>query len=349
MAEENTENTVEIEEVSTPEPSAFATHGLLPEEIEMAEKHGLVAGNTGEKENNQESSEKKVDESSKEKDGKHKESTEPETEDSEEKEEEVKTFEDVEKNEDKLKKFNPNEQALYWKWKSDKKKKQSAVKEAEEWKARYELNTVKESAKDIKLRKISEALQSDNLTVEALQAIIGETAETKSKPLTEADLEKREAEKALKEKEVSESTKERAERIDTAEKIGKSKYENFEELTSLANELVASDKTGMYKDVLQASFLDKDLDESELVERVVTIAKLNPKYGKPKSDETEEKTDIDRAIKNSKKKISSASVGSGGGKRTISHDDLTPDEAAKLTTDEWRKLPEKVRKRLLMK
>ena len=36
------ENKVEIEEVSQPEPTAFATKGLLPEEIEMAKTHGLI-------------------------------------------------------------------------------------------------------------------------------------------------------------------------------------------------------------------------------------------------------------------------------------------------------------------
>ena len=39
---EETQDTIEIEEVSTPEPTAFSTRGMLPEEIELAKSHGLV-------------------------------------------------------------------------------------------------------------------------------------------------------------------------------------------------------------------------------------------------------------------------------------------------------------------
>jgi len=332
MAEENKEDTIEISEISVPEPTAFATNGLLPQEIEMAEKHGLV---------------EKVDETSKEEkeDGEHKVEPEPETKDSEEEEEEVAhTFEDIEKDENKLKKFNANEQALYWKYKSDKKKRQQAQRDYEEEHAQRELDQVKHQAREIKLRKISEALKSDNLTVEALQSIIGdERPEEDNTPVTKAELLRIESEKETKSKEQEKINQRYAERIKTAEDIGKTKYDNFEELTTLANEVVSNDKTGTYKDVLQAVFSDTEVDEDELVERVVTIAKLNPNYGKKKSvgDKMEptEKTDVARAIKNSKKKISSASVGSSGSKRIISYDDLTAEDALNLDSTQWQKVP----------
>jgi hypothetical protein len=343
MSDENKEvkdDTVQVSEVSVAEPSAFATKGLLPQELEMAEKHGLVIEEAD-----------KVDESSKEeKDGEHKVDTEPKTEEDtgeKEKEEVTPTFEDVEKNEDKLKKYNPNEQALYWKYKADKKKRQKAQKESEEWRAKYELNSVKDSSHAQKVKKISEALKGET-TVEALLAIIGEESEDTT-PVTKADLKRLESAKTEKQKVTEDEANFRKERLETAESIGKSKYDNFEELTTMANEVVSSDKTGTYRSVLDAAFSDINLDEGELIERVVTIAKLSPNYGKKKSEETtEEKTDVDRAIKNSKKKVSSASVGSGGGKRNVSHEDLTVDDAAKLTTTQWMKLPDKVRERLLM-
>ena len=345
MSDETKEaEVIEVNEITEAEPTAFATHGLLPEEVEMAEKHGLVDKEA-----------KEVDESSKEEeDGKHEKQPEPETEDSkedesEEKKDEVKpTFDEVEAKEDNLKKYNPNEQALYWKWKSDKKKKQAAIKELEEVKANYELGTIKEKSK---LKKISEALRSDNITVEQLQEIIGDTVEkTDDAPLTRADLKQIESERELKTKQEQTANQQYAERLQTAEQIGKTKYDNFEELTKLAQEVVDSDKTNTYKGVLDASFSDIDIDEEQLVERVVTIAKLNPKYGKKSETQEPEKAEsnVDRVIKNSKKKISSASVGKGGGMRAISHDDLTVEDAAKLTTAQWIKLPDAVRKRLLM-
>lgn len=335
---------VEIEDIVKSEPDEFKVDGLLPQEVKMAEKHGLV---------------KKFEEKPKqtdlvkEPDGEHKELPKSEAKENSEEVKEEKlevksTFEDVEKDEGKIKQYNPNEQALYWKWKSDKRKRQDAVKEKEDLKAQLELNQVKELSYAGKLAKIKQALKGDSLTVEMIQEILGdEKAETEA-PITKSELARIESEKETKAKEKERLGKERAERIETAEKIGKTRYQNFEELTKLAEEVVSSDKTGTYRDVLQAAFLDTEIDENDLIERVVTIAKLNPNYGKKSEPKESDTKDVDRAITNSKKKISSATVGSGGNIRTISHDDLTVDDAAKLTSEQWRKLPDSVRKKLLM-
>jgi len=336
--------TVEVVEIETAEvkEESFETDGLLPEEIEMAREYGFV----------EEKSDKPEEEK---KDGEHAEQPEPKSEENISKEEEKKveptTFEDVEKDEGKLKQYNPNEQALYWKWKSDKKKRQQALKDYEDIKAQYELRQVRETSLANKISKVQQALKGDNITVEMIQEIIGsESTEPKEAPLTRSELERIEAEKETKKQDVERVSKDRAERIETAEKIGKTKYQNFEELTNLANEVVSSDKTGTYKDVLQAAFLDKEIDEVDLVDRVVTIAKLHPEYGKKKetSEKKEDPKMVDRAIQNSKKKLSSAAVGSGNNKRVISHDDMTVDDAARLTTEQWLKLPDSVRQRLLM-
>ena len=358
------ENKVEIEEVSQPEPTAFATKGLLPEEIEMAKTHGLIEEEKVDDKSKERTKDDGSESSEKGSEDEHTERTESETEedtgseedketedkDGEGEEKEVKpTFEDVEKDENSLKQYNPNEQALYWKWKADKKKRQNAQKEAEELRAKFELNQVKDSAYKIKLKKISDALRGESVTVEALQSIIGEQqTEDGSTPITKSDLERIEAEKEERQKAEERLNQQRAERIKLAEEIGKSKYNNFDDLTDLARKVVESDKSGTYKDILQAAFADDNIDEENLVERVVTLAKLHPEFGKKKSPEKSEKTDVDRAIKNSKKKISSAAVGHGGGKRTISYDDLTVEDAARLSTDQWRELPEEVRHKLLM-
>lgn len=321
MPDEIKEESVEVEEVDVAEPTAFATDGLLPEEIEMAGEHGLIE-------------EEKVE------DDKHEEQPEVKTEDSEgEVEEPHPTFEDVEKDEKKLEKYNRNEQALYWKFKANNRKRQSAQKETEEYKTKLELEQIKESAAKTRLKKITEALKGE-VTIEALQEIIGVETEEKVDVNTEVDKKLQEQEK---------SVKERTERIETLEELGKSRYEDFEELTKLANEVIETKPR--YKKHLAEAFDDKDFDEDELIDMVVDYAKLNPNFGKQseeKPEKKEESKEVTRAIKNSKKKVSSASVGRGGGSRTISYSDLTIEDAAKLSYIEYNKLPETVRKRLLM-
>lgn len=289
-----------------------------------------------------------------EEDGEHKEQLEVKTEEVEEKEEvkepETKpiTFDDVEKDESNMEKFNANEKALYWKWKSDKRKRQDAVKELEDFKVKGELNTVKDLANGKKLSKIKEAL-SGEVTIEVLQEILGEGIESSDAPLTKADLEKFDKEKEEKVSQSKSEEKARLERIDIANKIGLSKYKEFEDIANLANEVVVNDKSGTYREILDAAFNDKNIEESDIVDKVVTIAKLSDKFNEitnPVSKESKEKAD--RMIKNSKKKKSSASVSGGSGKRTINVNEITVAQAAQLSPTEYGKLPDKVRKRLLM-
>jgi hypothetical protein len=80
--------------------------------------------------------------------------------------------------------------------------------------------------------------------------------------------------------------------------------------------------------------------------KVVTIAKLSSKYGK-ESASVEKKESVEKVIDNSKKKVSSASIGSSGGRRTIVEDDLTVEDAARLSADQWTRLSQQTRKRIL--
>jgi hypothetical protein len=358
------ENTIEIEdaiEEGSQEEEKFSIEGLIPEEVEMAKRHGLVEEEKDGKKQHGEAS-TSGDESGASNKESSKESSDKEGEqDSEQEEESSKvglvdnpTFEDVDNNKDNLKKYNPNEQALYWKYKSDKKKRQAAEEKLKEYESSIELNKVKELAYKNKVEKIQSLLGNEDLTVEQIQAIIAGEASANndnSRPVTFADLE------SMKSKEVEESKTVKAEqaayndRVSTAEEIGKSKYgENFEVYTTLAQEVMANDKTGMYQKMLGDSFNDSDIDEVELVERVVTVAKLSPKFGKDveTTSESSENSNATRAIKNSKKKPSSASIASSGSKRNVSYADLTVEDAARLTTKQWNKIPKEHRDRLLM-
>ena len=100
----------------TEESTEIDLEGADPREVEMAKEHGLVP--------------------KEEDNGEHKEQSEPKTtEDTkkqaeegseEEVEDKTPTFEETEDNEELVDKYNPNEKALYWKWKNDKKKRQDA-------------------------------------------------------------------------------------------------------------------------------------------------------------------------------------------------------------------------------
>ena len=357
---EDQENLVEVEETVVEKEETFDTEGLLPGEVKMAKEHGLIK----EEKEKEKKEEKKEDVEHKEQpDTETKEDTGAEEDKTEEtKEDEVDkdpdTFEDIDKvfteNEDKFHKtYTSNQKALYFKHKNERKKRQEAVKELEEVKAQYELNQVKDIAASSKLQKISEALNGE-VTIEQLQSIISggqRTAEAgDDKPITKADLDKIEADKKVDLEAKQKLQKKFQDRVNVAEQIGKSKYDNFDNIVKLAQKVVAEDKDGTYQEVLNRAFMDDNLTEEQLISKVITIAKISPKFGElNKSVKPEEKDKVDKAIINSKKKVSSAAIGSSGGKRKIAEDDLTPDDMEGMSTAAWMKLSDKTRERLLGK
>lgn len=311
---------------------------LSTQERKLAEKHGIKE------------TEKKENE--------HKEQQEPSAQNGNE-EKEVKeevtalpTFEEVENNEEHLNKFNPNEKALYWKWKNDKRKRQDAQKKADELQARLELETVKDRASAAKLKRIQQVLSADSeITVDKLLGIIEDSGETNNdennRPITKADLDKIESEKLRKIEEQNRQSAEQKQRLAIAEQIGKTKYKDFDNIVELAKEVVFNDKTGTYQEILNSALSDPNFDEEKLIDRVVTIAKLSDKFGKESVNATEKKEKVEKIVENSKKKISSASIGSSGGKRVIVEDDLTVEDAAKLSAAQWIRLSPQTRKRIL--
>jgi len=315
-----------VEEVVEEKESGIEAEGLLPEEVEMAKKHNLL---------------KEVEDKE---DGTDKKPTEPEP---EEDSDETPSFEEVEANEEKLDKYNKNEKALYFRWKSDKRKRQDIQKELEDLKSGHELAELKESVSAKRLSQIKEALADPDLTVEKLQAIIegGNAAKGEEERFTKSELEamqKKDVERSKKEQEVINS------KVSLAEQIGRSKYNKFDDIVKIAEEVIKTDATGVKLEVFQKALLNKNIDEDQLADIVVDIARFSPKFkelGKAVSPDEQEK--VDRAIKNSKKKISSASVGSSGGSRAVSESDLTPEDAVKMSKEQWSKLSKKTKDRLL--
>ena len=308
-------NIIEINEpVVETKKEEFTTEGLSAPEIELAKKTGLLKEPEEKKDEKKEANADKV-----------------EPKDEKEDSEKLVTFEDVETNEKLLDKYSKNEKALYWKWKNDKRKRQDAVAKVDELKAELELKQVKDNLSNTKLKKIKEVLASDDVTVEKINAIIGDIEEAK--------------EKAEEKKEPNEKVAQsQQERLMITEKVGLSIYPNFEQAAKLADEVVKSDKTGTYGEILQKAFLNEDIDPQELVERIMNIARLNPSFGK--LSEKKEKKEVE-VTKDARKVVSSAALPSGSGKRNVVEDDLTVEDAAKLTTSQWLKLKKETRERLL--
>jgi hypothetical protein len=214
-------------------------------------------------------------------------------------------------------------------------------------KSGHELAELKESVSAKRLSQIKEALADPDLTVEKLQAIIegGNAAKGEEERFTKSELEamqKKDVERSKKEQEVINS------KVSLAEQIGRSKYNKFDDIVKIAEEVIKTDATGVKLEVFQKALLNKNIDEDQLADIVVDIARFSPKFkelGKAVSPDEQEK--VDRAIKNSKKKISSASVGSSGGSRAVSESDLTPEDAVKMSKEQWSKLSKKTKDRLL--
>ena len=66
------------------------------------------------------------------------------------------------------------------------------------------------------------------------------------------------------------------------------------------------------------------------------------------SVDKESKEKANRVLENSNKKVSSASVSGASGKRIVSEAELTPEQAARLSLDQWRRLKPETKKRLMM-
>jgi len=346
--------------VKQPEITLEDISGLSTKEREMALKSGLVKEKK-EGENKDSKKEEKAEDK--------KEATDAEK----------KSFEDMEKNEDKLGEFTKREQALYFKWKSDKKERQKAQAERDlvtikEKTLREELAKSREAGEltHTKLKKINDLLTGDpdDITIEAIQDILQEQVSKKEeekeeeKPLTKKDLLDIEKAKEEKQKQIAETSKQFVKRMTDLEEYGKTKFENYDEIIDCANEVINGkieiDDVVDHKEIAQKFIKlieDPDVDEEQVAAYVLRIAKKNPKFGKKteesktpeKGKETKKITDgdIDKIVKNAGKSSTSTSVSGGGsGRRVVNVNDISLEDASKLSLDEYMKLPKETRERL---
>ncbi|RLC88237.1 MAG: hypothetical protein DRJ03_03570 [Chloroflexi bacterium] len=358
MGEENKENTVVINE---PEPEAkdnpmteesLVEEGVGADQIALAKKHGMLDKSEDNENKNDDDNKEIVDDESEDDDSED----ESEEEESEEiKADDLDSFDKVhnlfENEPEKFRQLPKNIRGLYHNSKGLYKRLKSEEQKRQDTDKKADLLGVKVTGSLTKIAKIRERLKNnpDDVTIEQILEIVGDE-ESQPEFVTKEDLVKEKEAKATEEANQKALTN----RLEEANKWGEANVENFETIIDQAQEVVNEDKT--YLELIQSVLLAKEFDEQKFVNTVIKIAKLNPNYGKKKSDDEEEsdkdksgkesKDNINRMLKNAKKKTSSAAVGGGKGRRVVSYDDLTPEDVVNMSQKEWNALPNHVRTRL---
>lgn len=299
--------------------------GFLDEEIDLAIKHNIIkkGQKDGEHDGKQPDAAKKDD---------------PKVDQSKIDLESLDSFEKVheiyEKHPDKFRQLPTNVKALYHNSKGLYKKAKVEEQKRIDVEKKFEYDSLKQKAAEIKLGRVREALKKDNLTVEDIESILGDGVQEK------------------KAEEVKEPEVDRTQmiqmRIAEVDKLGRVEHEDFDRLVALAQQVVQAKPRQLR--LLQDALNDDATSEKEIVDLVVDIARLHNDFEKKAEKEQPVKAQIDekvdRMVKNSQKKPTSASIGGGTGSRTKSFDEITPEDVARMSLEEYKKLPEPVRRRL---
>ena len=269
-------------------------------------------------------------------------------------------------------KFSPNEKALYWERKKERTKRQRA--EADRDLHAIKIKALEKEIEGMKSKakvEVEEPGKEDEIDIDDI--LDGKkpkkSVDPKERPLTEADLERREKEKAEKEEQKRSETEVQSRqlkaRLEEFEIEAREKYQDFDEVARLAHEILQSGETLFKGDDDRLEFaqdranralhsmvnaLKWEEGQRTPADLVYSLGKLHPKYrngAKKSADSGMDPEKMERMIENAGKR-SSASVGGGGsGRRVVSEDDLTLEEASKLTPAQYARLSPKTRERLL--
>lgn len=273
--------------------------------------------------------------------------------------------------------LSQNGQALYWTQKKERLKRQ-----------KLEADLASErSTKDKRIADLQ--AQIDTITKARVKAPddLGlddpepEEIDPKKKPVTLEDLEKLEVEKADKAKSEAQKHQARVTEIKSAlddqHAEAQTRYENFDEALGFTNEILDAANKGtldkLYPDPRERSritrkavellraFANADSFEPgdfNAADMSFDLAKEHPQFGKPskvtpvkKTDETGADGDPEKAariVANASRRGSSAAI-SGGGSRRVPLEELTADQAVRIPTKNFNKLPAATREKLLGK
>lgn len=290
--------------------------GFTPDEIEMGVKQGVI------KEKKAELKKEEAEE------------TKPEAKPEAKHEDE----DDIEAEHERIKNYNANEKALYFRQKKERQKRQKIEQERDFLKAQ--------------LRSFQETQQKE------VEPEIEIDPEDEEKYVTVADLKKQQAAEAKKKAEqdaqqakLNEDAQRIRDRLAEQEEEAREIDPNFDKICDLAKDVMSKQKSGRYAKELVAIAADP---EGNAPEFIYEVAQLHPEYQKVKNGKSDtanaekvtKTNNVDKIVANAQKRQSSAAVG-GGGARTVSLDDLTIADVRTMSQEQWNKLPQATRDRLL--
>jgi len=310
VKEQEFEIAPEVLEAKTELPTEEEVSGLSPEEIKDAKEQGLIGEKKVEVED--EKKETKPEGENKKTETKPEEKTEPLSE------------------EEQITAYNNNEKGLYFSAKRSKKRAQEAER-------KEQLSRVKLAANKQEIEKLKKQLTDSG--------VIDDDPE---KVLTQADLkahdelkELEHKEKDLEKDEKNASAQALKARLNDQEVEARSKDANFDNICTLAAEVMEGDKAGVYAMKMQSIAADPD---GYVPDFLYQIAKLNPKYGEtvksaPKPEANKNSKNVERMVANSQKRNSSAAVSGGGAEtRRVSESELPIENIAKMSPTQFAKL-----------
>lgn len=230
--------------------------------------------------------------------------------------------------------FNANEKKLYWERKKERVKRQEAQREKE-------LTAIQLAAakREIELLKTGQPKSVED----SQEAKEQEVDEDDERIMTVGEFKRMQKSKADEAEKVNAQAQSIIKRVEVQEVEAKAKYADYDEVTKLAAEMIKTNKS--YARVLAQAANDPDENVAEVA---YNIGRLHPKYGKTaKAEPKAETKQIDRAIKNSEKRVTSASVSGGGGKSSVAEGDLTVEDVANMSAIQYGKLSKETRDRIL--
>lgn len=270
-----------------------------------------------------------------------------------------------------------NGKTLYWAQKKARSRAQKA--EASDSATKKELEKANARIAELEKQRVKKDSNDDPLDLGDAGDGDPQDQDPKKKPLTLEDLDRIEAAKVAKAEEERNNQESRSLEIHDAledqHAEAKERYADFDHSMELVGDILGRAKAGtlaeIYPDArtqtriimkarqLLTAFANADKFEStqfNAADMAYELGKEHPKFGKTKSDaggEEPGETDVDgnpedvrRAVTNASRRGSSATL-NGGGSRHVALDELTIEQARRLSDAQYRKLPKHVRERLL--
>jgi hypothetical protein len=303
------------------------TEELDPREVELAKEHGLIEEEKQAAEEKTEESEAQTEENK----------TTEESEEEPEIEEKIKKGEDLtEEEENKVHEWAPDKKAMYWKWKTEKQKRQTEAR-------KKELLEIKAGAKDKKIQELEEKVkkyQSGEIDDASPDDLI--TREEALKMMSQKTTQSNDFNIEDKEREYKYSLAEEAAFRQTAKDPSFVKIQNVMAQVAKQDEKIANELIDRVNRLGQSEYAEDDL--INFIYR--SVERSGIKIEDSSKGIKDEK--VERMIKNSTKPPSSASFNSGTETaKTIEDFEIT--DIMNMSDEAYRALPEEKKEYLLRK